>query len=408
MPVDLRSTWLAVSRTRFGRRPHERLISAVELARRVETLDRPRWLYRPTRSVPRGDFTARAPHAPGAADLALAERLIAAYARATAGDAQRDGMWGTETFQHRHRALLAALNAHDARDLAETLASVFRSDIVLGMAAGSMGFEESSRLGRRLFWLGTVSKLTSLGEALGATAVENPEQGAVAVGLSGGLESLVDGIEAALGITIDFPDVGAAYGVLASGRLITPDTPDQIYGAARLLAAIGLHLPDAAATPPRVVEIGGGYGGMAYWFLRLRTAPYTIVDLPVVNVIQGYFLAQALGHDAVALYGEPAGAVTILPDHALADIPQPFDVLANKDSMPEIPREALLNYLAWARTGCSGLFYSYNQEARAVVDGAPQSVVSEALAQTGGFTRVRRDPSWLRRGYAEEIYLPTR
>ena len=53
---------------------------------------------------------------------------------------------------------------------------------------------------------------------------------------------------------------------------------------------------------------------------------------------------------------------------------------------------------------CDGIFYSYNQEAAAPFDGEPQNVVSEVVARLGGFTALRRDPSWLRRGYVEEVY----
>jgi hypothetical protein len=51
--------------------------------------------------------------------------------------------------------------------------------------------------------------------------------------------------------------------------------------------------------------------------------------------------------------------------------------------------------------------YSYNQEAAAPFDGVPQNVVCELVEQVGGFRRVRRDASWLRRGYVEEVFLPT-
>jgi hypothetical protein len=192
--------------------------------------------------------------------------------------------------------------------------------------------------------------------------------------------------------------------MLVEGRLINPDTADQVYAARRLLSAIENHLPSGDLSP-RIVEIGGGYGAMAYWLLQMRDLPYVIVDLPIVNVVQGYFLTRALGHTRVSLYGEEAGRVTITPDHAIGDVQTPISVLANKDSMPEIPRAALLGYLTWARAACQGIFYSYNQEAAAPFDGTPQNIVPDAVAEVGGFVRVRRDPSWLRRGYVEEIYL---
>lgn len=44
---------------------------------------------------------------------------------------------------------------------------------------------------------------------------------------------------------------------------------------------------------------------MAYWLLRMSNLRYTIVDLPLINVLQGYFLSQALGPSKVSLHGEP-------------------------------------------------------------------------------------------------------
>ncbi|HWF36866.1 MAG TPA: putative sugar O-methyltransferase, partial [Solirubrobacteraceae bacterium] len=205
--------------------------------------------------------------------------------------------------------------------------------------------------------------------------------------------------------SLDFPAVGAAYGVLAAGRLITPDTPDQVYAAARIRDVLHEHF-SGRGEPLRVVEIGAGYGGMAYWLLKLFREPmkYAVVDLPVANVLQGYFLAQTLGHSRVSLYGEDPASVAVLPGHALSAVEAPFDALLNKDSMPEIPHDALLDYLRWARGACTGVFYSYNQEAAAEFAGTVQNVVPSVLASIGGFSRKRRDASWLRRGYVEELY----
>lgn len=393
----------SIKKTPLGGRAYAHLASTYAAARGAESLDRPRWLYRPGSNVPKGKFQYRDPLPVTDADLALCNRLIEAYAHASGGDTTEDGMWNTDVFQERHRELLEPLRDRDAQQLAVALASMFRRDIVIGMATGSMGIDVPSRLGRRVFWLWTLGRLTSLAESLGATRLENPEQGDVGVGLAAGVEPIVLGSEKALGISLDFPDVGAPYGVEVAGRLFTTESPDQIYGAARLLEAVEQYAADSEN--PHIVEIGGGYGGMAYWAAKMRPLPYTIVDLPIVNVLQGYFLAKSLGHDQVALYKEPRAKVTILPDHALSDIPAPFEVLANKDSMPEIPREALLTYLHWAKESCSTMFYSNNQESGSTFAGESQNIVCDVLAEIGGFERVRREHSWVRRGYVEEVFL---
>ena len=312
-------------------------------------------------------------------------------------------MWTNELFEDRQRELVDALQKRDPVVLAERLGAMFRSDFVIGMAGGSLGVATQSRLNVWFSCLHTFSKLAALAESQGAARMENPEQGDIGLAFRGGVEKIVTDTEAALGVSLDFPDVGAAYGLQVAGRLLTPDAPDQIYAAARLQRAIRAYLA-ARDGPLRVVEIGGGYGAMAYWLLQMMPLHYVIIDLPVVNVMQGYFLAQALGQSEVSLYGEPGGRVTILPTHALSNVESPVDVLANKDSMPEIPEGALLEYLSWAQTACDGIFYSYNQEAAAPFDGTPQNVVPEVLTRVGGYVRIRRDVSWLRRGYAEEVY----
>jgi hypothetical protein len=362
-------------------------------------------LYRLGRAVPTGEQLMRSPRPVTAADVELCRRLIEAHHLAESEAPQASGMWSHSVFRERQQALVAALARGEPAALATLLATMFRSDYVLGMAPGSAGLKRRRGPLERVSWLVEMSKLVSLAEALGVARVENPEQGRVGPALRAGVDELIAGIERRLGLSLDFPAVGAAYGVVAGGRLITPESPDLVYGAARLRAVADAYLPPRDG-PLRVVEIGGGYGGMAYWLLRMIDARYVIVDLPLVGVLQGYFLAQALGHEAVALHGEPPAQVTIVPDHALASVPLPFDVLANKDSLPEIPHAAAAGYLEWAGRAGPGVFYSYNQESAAVFDGTPQNVVCELVERVGGFTRVRRDASWLRQGYVEEVFLP--
>jgi hypothetical protein len=382
------------------------LAAVAGVGRALEVFDRPWWLYRARGAIPHLDVVFRDPVPPAEPDVALCRRLIDAYVLAQADAPAPTGMWSHGIFEQRQRELVRALDRGDPTVLAELLAGMFRSDFVLGMAPGSLGVGRRPAMLQRLGSLTTLSKLVSLAESQGVARVENPEQGAAGVGLENGVDALVRSLETHLEISLDFPDVGAAYGVMAAGRLITPETPDQVYAAARLREAIGKHLADRPE-PLRVVEIGGGYGGMAYWLLRMvdSTVRYVVIDLPVVNVLQGYFLSQALGHTVVSLYGEETGPVSIVPGHALSSVETPFDALVNKDSMPEMAPGAASGYLSWARSACNGIFYSYNQEAAASFAGTPQIVVPEVLGQIGGFTRISRDVSWLRRGYAEEIYV---
>jgi hypothetical protein len=380
----------------------------------LKSVRRTAWLYGARGRIPAAHIRKRPAAAVTDADRELCQRLIAAYGAVGTHDsvaAATEGMWSW-IFDTRQHELAQALERGDPGQLAALLSTMFQSDFVLGMAPGSLITHAQSPLGARIWALKCLDGLVSLAETLAVVPVENPEQGGTGLAFDDGAAELFSRLERALGFRLDFPEVGAAAGVEIAGRVITPDTPDQVYGAVRVDQAIGLHLEasEGARTSLGLVEIGGGYGGMCHWFMKLRGTGvrYTIVDLPIVGVLQGYFLGRSLGPERVSLHGEPAAEVCIAPNVALDAVEVPFEVLVNKDSMPEMPRTAMIDYLRWGASNCSGLFYSYNQEAAAEFRGEVQGVVHEGAAEVGGWRRVRRDESWVRRGYVEEIYVPYR
>lgn len=356
-------------------------------------------------------YEARAPHPVSEADVVLCDRLTKAYHGARAGSSegqQVDGVWSG--IYAAHQAELAGiLDAGDARALALALSSMFQSRFVLGVAPGTLIDHSVSHLGARIWSVKSVDGLLSLAEALGVVAVQDAEQGHGLPPLDFGLAGLVEKVEASLGFPIDFPDVGAAHGVSVVGRLLTIDSAEQIYSAFRVREALRLHLSADTAAAPRIVEIGGGYGSMAYWFMRGGIAPsrYTIVDLPLAGVLQGYFLSKTLGDSEVSLFGEAPARLVLLPNTALGDVETPYHALLNKDSMPEMPTRTVLQYLNWTCETCEGIFFSCNQESAGQYRGDPQGIVPQLVEQTTGFALQRRDQSWVRAGYVEEVYTVT-
>jgi hypothetical protein len=380
--------------------------------RMLLTVRRTKWFYSRGR-VPPTRIEFRPPTPVSDADVELCQRLLAAFSKAgeqQPGAQSTEGMWSW-IFDARQGDLAATLKKGDPAALAELMASMLAQDFVLGMAQGPLIRQTRFRLEARAWGLKSLDGLASLAEALGVVAVESPEQGGAGLAFEVSFAELFAAIEGELGFRVDFPDIGAPSGLAVEGRLITPDTPDQIYAAIRLDQAISLHLGRGADLDSlRIVEIGGGHGAMCHWFLQRQEAVsrYTIVDLPIVNVLQGYFLGRALGPDRVSLYGEPPAQVEIVPNFALAEVESPCDALVNKDSMPEMPYEAMVEYLEWGADNCEGLFYSHNQEAAVEFLGETQGVVHKAVAEMGGFERLRRDAAWVRGGYVEEVYVPRR
>jgi hypothetical protein len=143
---------------------------------------------------------------------------------------------------------------------------------------------------------------------------------------------------------------------------------------------------------------------------RAGVRRYAIFDLPWVNALQGYFLIRTLPEGTVRLHGEDAGDVRVLPYWKLDDEPAgSCDVLVNTDSLPEMGHATAKGYLPKVRRVTRGVFLSVNQEAKAEVPGVgPQQCVAELVAEAGGFRAESRQRYWMRQGYVEEVYRPTR
>ena len=251
----------------------------------------------------------------------------------------------------------------------------------------------------------------ALAEYLGVVRNDSPEQGKIAYELKDGIDIIVEKIEDTLGVPIGFPDVGAPYGVKANDSLITMEHPENIFVALRVQEAIKTHLPDRAGKKLNIMEIGGGLGETAFFILKQGKVPienYISIDLPVINIFQGYFLSKIFGVPKVRLFGENNTEQTlfsVFPPQAVESLKDiDFDVLFNQNSLPEIPEDSILEYLNFARKHLSGIFFSYNHEAYAPVGGIPQVLVREILSRKGGFKRLSRTKSWLRSAYVEEIY----
>jgi hypothetical protein len=383
-----------------------RLGSFLGAALSLKLLVHPQWLLRPLATIPRREVTFTQPAAVAEEQLVLCERIARAYRRAREDPGDLSPIWKGKVGRY-YGALQRVLTAGDPQGLNEQLRWLFRRPFLAGIST-PIDYEDSTA---PYYWaLFTYDRLVSLAEALGVLRTECPEQGPNGRAFAEGLDDLPARIEAALKVSLDYPRVGAPYGILIGGRLITRETGVHLHAAVCLQEAIEAHLRRSPSEAVHVLEIGAGFAGAAMWYLRLPRrceGSYTIVDLPLVNAFQAYFLGQVRGAEALQLFGEPdTGAeIRILPPQALGkDEPLAADVVFNQDSMPEMSEGAARGYLAWMQAHLDGLFVSCNQEAATPVNGVPQLVVAELASELDGLKRLARRPSWVRRGYVEEVY----
>jgi putative sugar O-methyltransferase len=348
-------------------------------------------------------------------DILLCERLLKTYKEVNREKAtiekKTSSLWAG-TLKEKYCDLNSALESEDPKILASILSSMFRESFVYGLAFGDLFKHSTSTLGNKIWSLKYHDNIIALAEYLGVVRNEHPQQGQIAQVLNKNLDSIVKDIESCLQMSMSFPDVGSPYGITVNGSLITMEHPEHIYVSLRIHHAIKSYLvSDNPKNKLRLVEIGGGYGGLAFWIQTLGRIPihsYTIIDLPMVNILQGYFLSKAFSSSEVCLFGENPKDETkfyVLPNFAFESLNHGIDVLINGNSMPEMTDQIVEDYIRTAKDKATGMFFSYNHEACAPVSGINQVLVPEIVNRVGGFERMARNASWVRNGYVEETYI---
>lgn len=104
----------------------------------------------------------------------------------------------------------------------------------------------------------------------------------------------------------------------------------------------------------RVIEIGGGYGGMAYYLMKTgKVDQYIDIDLPETLALATFYLMSAYPNENFLLYGE--GGIdsnsdnvkfVMLPSFEIEKIKKTEIGLAfNSYSFAEMSKEASVNYI---------------------------------------------------------------
>jgi len=158
------------------------------------------------------------------------------------------------------------------------------------------------------------------------------------------------------------PDIGNPFGITIDGIFVRTGSEDQHYCAHRIIDLLG------SADAPVVAEIGGGFGGMAYYLVRDHpTVTYINFDLPETIALASYYLLSAFPDLKACLYGEAdlsawtlrTSRIILMPGFSLPQLPSgSVDVAFNSRILSDLSPASLDNYLAEiARTTRRHLFH---------------------------------------------------
>ena len=183
------------------------------------------------------------------------------------------------------------------------------------------------------------------------------------------------------------PPIGNPFGILIDGTLLRVGAEYAHYCAYR----VGGLLDTGKAT---VAEIGGGFGGMAYYLLRDRPkVTYCDFDVPESIALTSYYLMKAFPKSHFLLYGEgeptkdriARANVVLMPTFEMANMPlESVDITFSSHGMSDINPQAMVEYMnnIVRMTRRDFLYIGNTRSSKSIADLVGQSYDSFKLAET--------------------------
>jgi hypothetical protein len=160
------------------------------------------------------------------------------------------------------------------------------------------------------------------------------------------------------------PEIGNPFGVMIGETLVRTGAAYQHYSAYKIASCL-------FSTKAAVVELGGGFGGMAYYLLRDQPGvKYVDFDVPEGLALTSYYLLRSFPHLKFVLYGESAitpetlasADVVLMPICEMETLPsESVEMVFSSHAMSDISQGAMSAYLKTiSRISTGGFLYMGN------------------------------------------------
>lgn len=294
-----------------------------------------------------------------------------------------------EIFGNYHSEVIGHLQNENFIQLEKMLADPLSNNLMYGFDNLCKSLQSSLRLETRTETAMTADHFLALAEFLGVTNYRGPEALVSPKKKFVDVDPLIDSIiRKVFQREISLPNLyPGETGIITPFGLASLRVPAAIYQANQVVK-LGAN----------ICEIGPGLGRTAYFANLIGVKKYTLVDIPITSLCQGYFLLNSLPNVEFSVCGESdidQGIQLRLPAEFLNST-EKYDVVLNCDSLTEIgidpAREYMEKIIASAK-----FFLSINHEGN-------EFTVRELAAEFGELNLISRNRSWVRTGYVEELY----
>jgi putative sugar O-methyltransferase len=290
---------------------------------------------------------------------------------------------------------------HSSGELLKIMNELFRTDYVYGLSTGGAFKYQNSFFGKKIWSLKYYDLIISLCEYFAYVRLESPAQGDFGNYINEDIQELIKKLEISCNFDIGFPNIGSPYGICINDRLITFENLEHLYAAERTWEYINLFYENNNKKI-NIVEIGGGYGGLARNIILKKTDlinSYTLVDLPLMIAYQKYFLKNFFNESKIL------DKIKFVTHDTFSKENNQFDIMINQNSFPEMTADIVRDYLEiFSQNNNGSLLISFNHEAISKYKGKFQVALPEIINDLKIFKKIIRNLSWVREGYAENVY----
>lgn len=170
---------------------------------------------------------------------------------------------------------------------------------------------------------------------------------------------------------LDGPGIGNTYGYYVDGKFVEQGAHYHHFYATMISRLL------RGPSHKVIMELGGGFGGMAYYLLRDNPdATYLDFDLPENFALTAFYLLSAFPNKKIALYGEIDLAkenlenydAVLMPNFEMAKLAESsVDLVFNSYSLAEMAPETVDDYLAQFNRITRKFIYHVNHTRNSVV-----------------------------------------
>lgn len=170
---------------------------------------------------------------------------------------------------------------------------------------------------------------------------------------------------------LDSPVIGNPYGCYIDGKFFRTGVDYQHYYATMISRLVRSH------SHKFVLELGGGFGGLAHFLIRDNVnLTYIDVDLPENMALSAFYLLSAFPDKKIALFGEvdlktedlSQFDALVLPNFAIQDVKRnSVDLAFNSYSLAEMSANTVANYVNHLSRISSKFIYHINHTKNSAV-----------------------------------------